>query len=173
MEKPEWWKRLKEKEDELERRKTSELKRKIELERELRKIAKKELKEQRRQKSIARGKVRNVTPKRDIVETPIIRDKSLLPGYIGPYYEIPSWGLRSDIMNVFPHFSEKEKHPGLIIRLDKDIPTYLLKKENKEQLEARARLRVLERKIDIIQKDLEHKFNMIDKEVEKSEYERD
>lgn len=167
MDQPEWWKRIKEKEDELEYRKTPE---KIALERELRKIAKKELKEQRRQKSIARGKIRNVKPKREIVETPLIRDKNLLPGYLGPYYEIPSWGLRSDIMNVFPHFSQDKKPPGLIIRLDEDIPEFLLKEKNKEQLDARARIKKLERIVYGLEKDIDRKFNLFDKAIERSGY---
>ena len=176
MENPDdWWKRLKQKEDELEYRKTPAFKEKIGLERELRKIAKKELKEQRKQRSIARGKVRNVKPKREVVkvETPIIRDKNekLLPGYIGPYYEIPSWGLRSDIMKVvFPHFPESRKPPGLIIKLEEDIPEFLLKEKYKDQLEGRARIKVLERQINIIEKDIERKFNLIDKAIERSGY---
>jgi hypothetical protein len=175
MEKPLWWLKLKEKEEKLEERKLPEVQQRIREERALRKQIKKQEKEQRRQRSIERGKIRNVKPKRIIseIDTPLIRYpiKSNTI-YIGPYYEIPSFGIRSEYMTPFPYYPEDPTKPmGMIIRLEEDTPTYLLKKGKEEELDARARIKSLERVISGLEKDIERKLAMIDKKIEREYYE--
>lgn len=176
MEKPSWWLKLKEQEEKLEERKRPEVQEKIKQERTLRKIAKKEQKDIRRQRSIERGKIRNVKPKqiktKQVIDTPLIgypmKSDAL---YIGPYYEIPTFGIRSEYMKPFPYYPEDPNEPiGMIIRLEKDTPTYLLKSGKEEELEARSRIKRLERYIEHLERNIENKLVEIDKSIERSGY---
>ena len=178
MEKPSWWLKLKEKEEKLEYRKRPEVQQKIKMDRALRKLAKKQEKEIRKQRSIERGKVRNVKPKqtknREIVDTPLIgypmKSNTL---YIGPYYEIPTFGIRSEYMKPFTYYPEDPNEPiGMIIRLDDDTPTYLLKKGKEKEFEARCRIKRLERYIDHLQTNIEQKLVEINIAIKRERIER-